>query len=181
MEASHFLENGNIPQEANRSGCNWMKVCTLAALVLSTLVVVPLLIVCFLCLHRQSPEICWAHATLPSEKDRIVTWKWNLTSCSSFVKNDANQTLEILQSGMYFIYAQVTRTKKAQGYFTITLYQEKILYNQITGTNSEEGTASIHFGRPYFLRKGEKLNFSINEGLHYIQTDNQTYWGLYKL
>nr|XP_005304378.1 tumor necrosis factor ligand superfamily member 18 [Chrysemys picta bellii] len=180
MEISNFLENGNIPKEANNSGCNRMNLCTLALLIL---VVVPLLIVCSLCLHSQSPEICWAHATSPSDDHgHYIIWKWNMTHCSSFVRNDSNQKLEILQSGMYFIYAQVTRIKEIESYFTMMLYKdENILLNQMTGTNTGEKTASINFGRPYFLSKGEKLFCTINSGLGHILKDNQTYWGLYKM
>ncbi|CAM2118489.1 tumor necrosis factor ligand superfamily member 18 [Caretta caretta] len=183
MEMSNFLENGNIPREANNSRCNGMNLCTLAALALLILVVVPLLIACFLCLHSQSPEICWAHATLPSEdRDGYIIWKWNLTDCSSFIRNGSDQKLEILQSGMYFIYAQVTRIKTIKDYFTMTLYRDQnILLNQMTGTNSGEDTVSINFGRPYFLSKGEKLFCKVNNGLGHISTENQTYWGLYKM
>ncbi|KAM7162747.1 tumor necrosis factor ligand superfamily member 18 [Macrochelys suwanniensis] len=182
METSNFLENGNIPNEANKSRCNWMNRCTLAALALLILVVVPLLIVCFLCLHSQSPKICWAHATSPSGgRDRYIIWKWNLTDCSSFVRNDSDQKLEILQSGMYFIYAQVTRITTIQEYFTMTLYKnQNILLNQMTGTNTED-TVSINFGRPYFLSKGDKLFCSVNSGLGHISKENRTYWGLYKM
>uniref|UniRef100_A0A8C3H7H6 THD domain-containing protein n=1 Tax=Chrysemys picta bellii TaxID=8478 RepID=A0A8C3H7H6_CHRPI len=111
-----------------------------------------------------------------------IIWKWNMTHCSSFVRNDSNQKLEILQSGMYFIYAQVTRIKEIESYFTMMLYKdENILLNQMTGTNTGEKTASINFGRPYFLSKGEKLFCTINSGLGHILKDNQTYWGLYKM
>ncbi|XP_074858912.1 tumor necrosis factor ligand superfamily member 18 [Carettochelys insculpta] len=180
METSNFLENGNIPREANNSGGIWINVCTLAALVLLTLVVVPLLVICFLGLRNQSPEICWAHATEPVGSP--ISWKWNLTNCSNFVKNISAHELEVLQSGMYFIYAQVTRKNKTRDYFTMVLYQDGvILLNQVTGTNAEEDTASVNCGRPYFLSKGAKLSCRINNGLGHIQTDNQTYWGLYKL
>ncbi|XP_030428617.1 tumor necrosis factor ligand superfamily member 18 [Gopherus evgoodei] len=180
METSNFLQNGNIPREANNSGCNRMNLCTLALLIL---VVVPLLIVCFLSLHSQPPEICWAHATSPSKhRDYDIIWKWSLTDCSSFVRNGSDQKLEILQSGMYFIYAQVTRMKEIESYFTMMLYKdENILLNQMTGTNTGENIASINFGRPYFLSKGEKLFCKVNDGLEHILTENLTYWGLYKM
>uniref|UniRef100_A0A8C4W286 THD domain-containing protein n=1 Tax=Gopherus evgoodei TaxID=1825980 RepID=A0A8C4W286_9SAUR len=90
--------------------------------------------------------------------------------------------LEILQSGMYFIYAQVTRMKEIESYFTMMLYKdENILLNQMTGTNTGENIASINFGRPYFLSKGEKLFCKVNDGLEHILTENLTYWGLYKM
>uniref|UniRef100_A0A8C3SIY5 THD domain-containing protein n=1 Tax=Chelydra serpentina TaxID=8475 RepID=A0A8C3SIY5_CHESE len=113
-------------------------------------------------------------------RDRYIIWKWNLTDCSSFVRNDSDQKLEILQSGMYFIYAQVTRITTIKEYFTMTLYKnQNILLNQMTGTNTEEDTVSINFGRPYFLSKGDKLFCSVNSGLGHISKENRTYWGLY--
>ncbi|XP_067391298.1 tumor necrosis factor ligand superfamily member 18 [Emydura macquarii macquarii] len=182
METSNFLEKGNIPNEANNSGCNWMKFCSLAALVLLALVVIPVLVVCFLYLHRQSPETCWAHASHPTEDtDGPIMWQWNFTDCSSFVRNGSDQKLEVLQNGMYFVYAQVTRQMSTKNYFTMMLYKDQnFLLNQVTGPQNET-VASINFGRPYFLTKGEKLFCSINDGLKHIQKDSQTYWGLYKM
>nr|XP_009671113.1 PREDICTED: tumor necrosis factor ligand superfamily member 18-like [Struthio camelus australis] len=182
MEAPNLLENGNIPQKRKFS-CS--QVAFYASAFLLTLISVLAPIVFCVLHHKQAPGTCWAHASLKVSStptsEVTWTWEWNLTHCDGFVEKDPNH-LTIMESGNYFIYAQVNRKKDMNESFTVVLYKEPdILLNKVVGLNVGVDKATISFGRPFSLHKGDKLCCKMNFKHDYILAENQTYWGLYKI
>uniref|UniRef100_A0A8B9Q3D9 THD domain-containing protein n=1 Tax=Apteryx owenii TaxID=8824 RepID=A0A8B9Q3D9_APTOW len=165
MEAPNLLEDGNIPQKRKFS-CSQVAFYASAFLLTLISVLVPIVFL-------KAPSIS-------NLKDNKL-WDWNLTHCDGFVEKDSDHLI-IMESGNYFIYAQLNRKKDMNEPFTLVLYKEpKILLNKVVGSNMGNNKSTINFGRPFSLHKGDKLNCLFNCDRDYILAENQTYWGLYKI
>uniref|UniRef100_A0A803TXM3 TNF family profile domain-containing protein n=1 Tax=Anolis carolinensis TaxID=28377 RepID=A0A803TXM3_ANOCA len=132
--------------------------------------------------------LCFAFALLPpglsmeapvSSQDGI-NWMWK-QDCAGSVRNTSSSSLEILESGIYFVYVYVARLEdiSTQDFFTVQLvdHSENIL-SLLRGFNDTR--AFVNMGRSFFLAKGIKLHLEMNAGLEYIDT-SWTYWGLFKI
>ncbi|XP_025069382.1 uncharacterized protein LOC112551649 isoform X1 [Alligator sinensis] len=181
METTNCLEKKS-PKEKN-CRCYWI-VCILISFFLLTLVLVLFCIVRCFTHPAQTSDICWVHATWPSNSTGIVRWKWNMTNCSNSVQNiteNNHDMLEILQDGLYFVYSSVHHLNSIDDdNFTIMLHSKNYLLDKVTGPNCGDTSSTISFGRPHLLKKGERLYLLFNNNLMYISR-NITYWGLFRM
>lgn len=95
---------------------------------------------------------------------------------------DHNEHLIIMESGDYFIYAQINRVTEMNESFMLILYKEQgIALNKAVGPNNGSENGTVNFGRPFYLQKGDKLYCELNVNSGKILLGNQSYWGLYKI
>lgn len=112
-----------------------------------------------------------------------VIWKWEHNFDDSAVQVDAdNYGLEILETGMYFVYIYVAHTEEDsfEDSFNVQLKanSSQVPLSLLKGVDAPH--ASILMGRPYFLKNGVNLYLDINAGLTHIDCI-LTYWGLFKI
>uniref|UniRef100_A0A670IHN1 TNF family profile domain-containing protein n=1 Tax=Podarcis muralis TaxID=64176 RepID=A0A670IHN1_PODMU len=115
----------------------------------------------------------------PVPSDKSIHWEWK-PICPGSALTTSPSSLEILESGMYFVYAYVALTEEAstEHRFSVYLMADSQVHSVFQGPNAM--LAFINMGRPYFLKNGIKLHLDINEGLTHIDS-NRTYWGILKI
>ncbi|XP_032302194.1 uncharacterized protein LOC116653776 [Coturnix japonica] len=180
MEAPHSMENGNTPQ--NRKCCKVVLYTSIFVLIFISFLVSAV----FYLLHDKQPRgTCWAHGSLikstPTKDRGSMTWEWSFEHCQGLVEH-CNECLIIMENGSYFIYAQVSRKTTTDESFALVLYKEPhIALTVAVGHNSGDENGTVNFGRPFHLRKGDKLHCEVNINSRSILSGHQTYWGLYKI
>ncbi|KAM6453954.1 uncharacterized protein PHA67_013395 [Liasis olivaceus] len=145
-----------------------------------------MLLGCILLHQKQTFKTCWFHGSSPvtsSATQTSISWKWEYNCNDSTVQVDAgNYGLEILETGMYFVYIYVARTEddSSEDSFTVHLKanSSQVPLSLLKGVDAPR--ASVFMGRPYFLKNGIKLHLDINAGLTHIDCI-LTYWGLFKI
>ncbi|XP_053247052.1 tumor necrosis factor ligand superfamily member 18 [Podarcis raffonei] len=179
MEALAFTEGPNPHSDPQTPRNYRITLCLAACLVILMLVLLPFSIACILLHHKQSPKTCWIHGSSPVPSDKTIHWEWK-PICPGSALTASPSSLEILESGMYFVYAYVALTEEAstEHRFSVYLMADSQVHSVFQGPNAM--LAFINMGRPYFLKNGIKLHLDINEGLTHIDS-NRTYWGILKI
>ncbi|XP_034957979.1 tumor necrosis factor ligand superfamily member 18-like [Zootoca vivipara] len=179
MEALAFTEGPNPHNDPQTARNYRITLCLAACMVILMLVLLPFFIACMLLHHKQSPKTCCFHGSSPVPSDETIQWEWE-PSCPGSALTASGSSLEVLESGMYFVYAYVALKEEASTdhHFTVHLIADSQVLSVFQGSNVMR--AFINMGRPYFLENGKKLHLEINEGLTHIDS-NRTYWGILKI
>ncbi|XP_063021215.1 uncharacterized protein LOC134422755 [Melospiza melodia melodia] len=177
MEPPAMLEDESAPE--NRRS-KYLKV-AFHALIFVLIIISTLVPIGFCLLYQQAPGACWAHGHLneSSSQDRtVLIWEWKLQHCKGIVQGQG-EYLIIQESGRYFIYAQLFRKEPHKAPFSVMLYENKTSTPLNNAVGAVNGT--VHFARPFLLKKGDKLYCKKNKEDYHNLLETQTYWGLFKM
>ncbi|XP_057886346.1 uncharacterized protein LOC131087015 [Melospiza georgiana] len=114
----------------------------------------------------------------PSKPQGTLIWEWKLHHCKGIVQGQG-EYLIIQESGRYFIYAQLSRKEPHKAPFSVMLYENKTSTPLNSAVGALNGT--VHFARPFLLKKGDKLYCKKNKEDYHNLLEPQTYWGLFKM